>query len=89
VLIGRSAILKRLNGGFQCCVLSAIGGAFTTWARLMHRNSDMFYKDAMITATAKVYGLTVANRNVADFRALGFEVFNPFGPVDGSGPLKS
>ena len=73
----------------QGCVRSAIGGAFTTWARLMHRNSDTFYKDAMITATAKVHGLTVATRNVADFRVLGFELFNPFGPVDGSGPLKS
>jgi predicted nucleic acid-binding protein len=35
----------------------------------------------MIAATAKVHGLTVATRNVADFQALGFEVFNPFAPV--------
>jgi predicted nucleic acid-binding protein len=47
----------------------------------MHRKSDTLYEDAMIAATAKVHGLTVATRNMADFRALGFEVFNPFGPV--------
>ena len=55
--------------------------AFTTWARLMHRKSDTLYEDAMIAATAKVHGLTVATRNVADFQALGMEVFNPFVPA--------
>jgi predicted nucleic acid-binding protein len=59
-------------------VLPMDAAAFTAWARLMHRKSDTFYEDAMIAATAKVHGLTVATRNVADFRALGFEVFNPF-----------
>ena len=47
----------------------------------MHRNSDTFYEDAMITAKAKVHGHTVATQNMPDFRALGFEVFNPFAPV--------
>jgi toxin FitB len=32
----------------------------------------------MIAATAKVHGLTIASRNVADFQALGLEVLNPF-----------
>jgi predicted nucleic acid-binding protein len=32
----------------------------------------------MIAATAKVHGLTIATRNVADFQALGLEVLNPF-----------
>jgi len=53
--------------------------AFRAWARLMHRKSDTLYEDAMIAATAQVQGLTVATRNVADFKALGIEVFNPFG----------
>jgi len=52
--------------------------AFRAWARLMHRKSDTLYEDAMIAATAKVHGLTVATRNVADFNAMGLEVFNPF-----------
>ncbi len=52
--------------------------AFREWGRLRHRRSDTLLVDAMIAATAKVRGLTVATRNVADFRALGVEVFDPF-----------
>ena len=59
-------------------VLSMDAATFRAWARLMHRKSDTLYEDAMIAATAKVHGLTVATRNVADFNALGLEVFNPF-----------
>jgi len=51
---------------------------FRAWARLMHRKSDTLYEDAMIAATAQVHGLTVATRNVADIKALGMNVFNPF-----------
>lgn len=54
---------------------------FRAWARMMHRKSDTLYEDAMIAATAKVHGLTVATRNVNDFNALGLEVFNPFAPA--------
>lgn len=60
-------------------VLPMDAAAFRAWARLMHRKSNTLYEDAMIAATAKVHGLTVATRNVADFNALGVEVFNPFG----------
>ena len=59
-------------------VLPMDAAAFTAWARLMHRKSDTLCEDAMIAATAKVHGLTIASRNVADFQALGLEVFNPF-----------
>lgn len=52
--------------------------AFRHWAKLMHRKSDTLYEDAMIAATARSHGLTVVTRNVADFNALGVEVFNPF-----------
>jgi len=62
-------------------VLPMDAAAFKAWAKLMHRKSDTLYEDAMMAATAKVHGLTVATRNVADFQALGFEVFNPFAPV--------
>lgn len=62
-------------------VLPMDAAAFMAWARLMHRKSDTFYEDAMIAATAKVHGLIVATRNVADFQALGFEIFNPFATV--------
>lgn len=59
-------------------VLSLDAAAFREWARLMHRRSDTLYEDAMIAATARVHGLTVVSRNVADFKALGMEALNPF-----------
>lgn len=62
-------------------VLPMDSATFRAWAWLMHRKSNTLYEDAMIAATAKVHGLTVATRNVADFHALGFEVFNPFAPA--------
>lgn len=59
-------------------VLPMDGHTFRVWAQLMHRRSDTLYEDAMIAATAKVHGLTVATRNTADFKAFGVTLFNPF-----------
>ena len=52
--------------------------AFREWARIKHRKSNTLIEDAMIAATARVRGLTVATRNVRDFRGLGVELFDPF-----------
>lgn len=61
-----------------CNVLSMDGAAFRCWARLMHRQSDTLYEDAMVAAVAKVHGLTVVTRNVKDFVPFAVPVFNPF-----------
>lgn len=73
------AWLELLAGAYN--VLPMDVATFRAWARLMHRKSDTLYEDAMIAATARVHGLTVATINVSDFDALGTEVFNPFAPT--------
>ena len=62
----------------SCNVLPMDAPAFRCWARFMHRKSDTLYEDAMIAAIAKVNGLTVVTRNVADFISFGVELLNPF-----------
>jgi toxin FitB len=59
-------------------VLPMDAPAFRTWAQLMHRKSDTVYEDAMIAATAKLHGLTVVTRNIADFKPFGVPLLNPF-----------
>lgn len=59
-------------------VLPMDARTFRAWARLMHRRSDTVYEDAMIAATAKVHGLTVVTRNVADFEPFDVPLLNPF-----------
>jgi hypothetical protein len=63
-------------------ILPMDGRAFRTMARLLHRKSDRLIEDAMIAATAAVHGLTVATRNIRDFRRLGVPASNPFEAAD-------
>lgn len=60
-------------------VLPMDAKTFRLWAKLMHRQSDTVYEDAMIAATALAYNLTVATRNVRDFKRFQVSIFNPFG----------
>jgi len=59
-------------------VLSMDAACFREYARLMHRRSDTLGEDAMIAATARVHGLTVATRNERDFVHFAVAVLNPF-----------
>jgi toxin FitB len=59
-------------------LLSMDAACFRHWARLMHRQSDTVYEDAMIAATAHVHHLTVVTRNVRDFARFDVPVLNPF-----------
>jgi predicted nucleic acid-binding protein len=59
-------------------VLSMDAPCFREYARLMHRRSDTRGEDAMIAATARVHGLTVATRNERDFAHFDVALLNPF-----------
>lgn len=64
-------------------VLPMDGSAFRCWAKLMHRKPDTLYEDAMIAAIAKIHGLTVVTRNIADFSSFGVDLLDPFKPGTG------
>jgi len=51
---------------------------FREYARLIHRHSDALAEDAMLAATARVHGLTLATRNERDFAHFPVTLFNPF-----------
>jgi toxin FitB len=51
---------------------------FRESARLMRGKSEHLLGDAMIAATARVFGLTVATRNERDFAPFDVPIFNPF-----------
>jgi predicted nucleic acid-binding protein len=60
------------------------GGALATeawiaeeWGRL-DASTPRPVVDALLAATARVHGLTMVTRNIADFDVMGVDVFNPF-----------
>ncbi len=59
-------------------VLPLDAARFKIWAKLMHRQSDTVYEDAMIAATAIYLKLIVVTRNTKDFKRFKVELLNPF-----------
>lgn len=60
-------------------VLPMDAATFRLWAKLMHRQSNTVYEDAMIAACALAHKLTIVTRNVRDFKRFKAPLFNPFG----------
>lgn len=59
-------------------ILPMTAGVFRIWAKLMHKQSDSLYEDAMIAATALEHKLLVVTRNLKDFERFPVKLFNPF-----------
>ncbi len=70
------AWLTQVLGAYS--ILAVDAPVFREWARLMHRQSDTLFQDALIAAVAIVHRLTVVTRNVRDFAQLGVQVLDPF-----------
>lgn len=60
-------------------VLPMKAATFRLWAKLMHRQPDAVYEDAMIAACASIHKLTVVTRNVRSFERFEVPLFNSFG----------
>ena len=70
------AWLNQLAAAYNILPMDA--AIFRHWAKLMHRQSDTLYEDAMIAATAITNQLTVVTRNQKDFEKFPVKIFNPF-----------
>jgi toxin FitB len=62
-------------------VIPADAEVMRSWARMMHRKPREHFEDALIAATAKVRGLTVATRNTKHFKPFGVPAVDPFAPA--------
>ena len=70
------AWLARVEASFSFLDMDV--ACFREWSRLMEDKTGALEIDAMIAATARVHGLTVATRNEKDFKRLGVAIVNPF-----------
>ena len=67
---------NRVAESFQ--ILPMDTQCFREWGRIVEQAPAHLIEDAMIAATARVCGLTVATRNEKDFEQLGVRILNPF-----------
>jgi toxin FitB len=71
--------LFELSEDFSERILSVDKQVADEWGRITARRS-VPDTDALLAATARVHGLTLATRNVADVVDLGANILNPFAP---------
>jgi len=80
----KAAVLERwlgeVTGAFGDRILPVSTDVAEEWGR-MNAIRPVPVIDALLAATAKVNGLTLATRNEADVAGLGAEVLNPFKPT--------
>jgi len=69
--------LDDLRSGFAGRVLAVSDDVAETWGR-MNAIRTVPVVDGLLAATAKVHGLALVTRNVADGSGLGAELINPF-----------
>jgi len=72
--------LGEVTGAFGDRILPVSTDVAEEWGR-MNAIRPVPVIDALLAATAKVNGLTLATRNEADVAGLGAEVLNPFKPT--------
>lgn len=71
------AWLERLIRDYEDAILGVTAEVADRWGRL-GAIRPLPVVDGLLAATALEHGLTLATRNVKDFRGLGVEVENPF-----------
>lgn len=70
--------LARLSEAHRDRILPVDRAIAEEWGR-MNAPDPLPVVDGLLAATAKVLGLTLATRNVADVERTGVELFDPFG----------
>lgn len=77
------------NGVKHLRVLELDANTASVWAKLLstlrRKGCAMPIKDSLIAATARQHGLTIATRNLADYRYAGVKVVDPFVDRDEQG----
>ncbi len=68
--------LDHIEDSYQ--VLPMDIACFREWGRLRIQKPASILEDAMIAATARIHGLTVATRNAREFKEFDIQIFNPF-----------
>ena len=73
----RSWIDTKVLRAFEGRIL-AVDTAVAQRCAQLHVPNSRAERDALITATALVHGLTLATRNVRDFELIGIQMVNPW-----------
>lgn len=71
------AALDRLEASYATRIVTIDAAVAAEWARLLGAK-DKNQRDRALAATARIHGLVLVTRNVADFRGCDVDVLNPF-----------